>query len=281
MQDRLRRLLASASICACLLSVDSYAATMPKIDVKALGTPKTIVLMDIPKVRNLALIGVYVAWAPGPDQFHFSARADQFFEVGAQPPVPFADRRPSNYGIIGTLIEGKAADTGTNATGISGEILRRFPDYELHADFMKALREAFALAGLTVTVADGQRDAVPRLLWPADDGEGNKYPSGRLDDTPAVDADLLLQVSPIAFYNALGPLNAYKRNVTVGIALYNGRTRQFFGRQTLRYMPADSRFEYSQYAALVDDLPAAAPALREALLSLVPELVEIVSARKR
>ncbi len=107
MQDRLRRLLASASICACLLSVDSYAATMPKIDVKALGTPKTIVLMDIPKVRNLALIGVYVAWAPGPDQFHFSARADQFFEVGAQPPVPFADRRPSNYGIIGTLIEAR------------------------------------------------------------------------------------------------------------------------------------------------------------------------------
>ncbi len=29
---------------------------------------------------------------------------------------------------------------------------------------MKALREAFALAGLTVTVADGRRDAVPRLL---------------------------------------------------------------------------------------------------------------------
>ncbi len=281
MQKLFGSLLTSGSICAFLLSANSLAATMPKIDVKALGTPKNVVLIDFPKMRTLALIGVYVAWAPGPNQFHFSTRADQFFEVGAQPTVPFADRRPSNYGIIGTLIEGNAADTGTKATGFSAEILKRFPEYDLHSDFMKALREGLSGAGITLTMADGRRNSVPRLLWPADDGEGNKYPAGNLEDMPAFDADLVLQVSPIAIYNANGPLNAYQRNVTVGIALYNGRTRQFLGRQTLRYLAPDSRFEYSQYSALVEDLPAAAPALREALLSLVPEVVDIVSARKR
>lgn len=91
-----------------------------------------------------------------------------------------------------------------------------------------------------------------------------------------VDADILMQVSPVAFYLAPGPLNPYHRAVGVAVALYEGRTGRFLGNELIRFRPNDSRFEYMKYDELLGDLGNAAPALRTALLSLVPQVANTV-----
>lgn len=91
-----------------------------------------------------------------------------------------------------------------------------------------------------------------------------------------VDADILMQVSPVAFYLAPGPLNPYHRAASVGVALYEGRTGRFLGNEVVRFRANDSRFEYMKYDALLGDLDNAAPALRTALLSLVAQVANTV-----
>ncbi len=229
-------------------------------------------IVDFPDVAPQALIGVYVPYAPGPNQFHFSERADEFFAVpGAAPRV---DVISTTGGLIGSI----AAETQKKAQAFDAEVKKLYPDYDLRADFMKALRGALEARGATVSVLGDGRDKAPRLRWPAADAEGNKYPSGSIESAPSVDADLVLQVSPIAMYSSPGPLNNYSLNVTVGIALYNGRTRQFLGRQTLRYVPSDSR-SYARYDSLLEDLRQAAPPLRDGLLMLAPQVADLATGR--
>lgn len=254
--------------------------TPPKIDTASFPAPKSVVIVDIPKMSNVALIGVVVPWAPGFPQFHFSERADRFFDVPGQSPAS-SNAASANAGVIGSVIESKAAATQKkSAEEFSAEVLKRFPDFDLRADFIKSLRASLEGRGIAVKMLSDRPDQAPRLRWPASDKEGNTYPAGSLENSPPVDADVLVQVSPIAIYNSPGPLNAYKRNVSVGLALYNGRTRQFIGRQTVRFNAPDSRFQYHQYDALVQDLSQAAPALRDALVSLVPEVADIISGRR-
>ena len=261
-----------------LLSL-SGCVTPPSIDVSRLKAPKSVAIVDIPKMKNVALIGVIVPHAPGLPQFHFSEQASQFFEVANDENHAVLKNNPSAQGLVDAIIFDIANQTQNKANlEYNGEILKRFPEFDLRADFMKALRAALDAEIATTTIAHGRYGQAPRLRWPAQDQEGNKYPSGSLEDFPPVDADILLQVSPIAFYNSPGPLNAYYRNVTVGIALYNGRTKQFIGRQTFRFKPNDSSLEYYSYSGLIEDIPRAAPALREALLSLVPTIVDLVTA---
>lgn len=275
------------------------------IDPKGFAPPKSAVILDVPKMNVVAVVGVIVPWAPGFPGFHFSEKADYYFAAGTPqgPTLPdhagaiAADAqarvfnsptpmRPATAGaaagagaIVGAIIQSSAEETFRKSQAFGEEVLKRFPGYDLRADFMQALRKELERRGIAVTVSGEGIDSAPRLRWPAADEKGNKYAAGTAEAFAAVDADVLLQVSPLAFYNAPGPLNAYKRNVTVGIAMYNGRTKQFLGRQTVRFTAPDSRFEYSRYDSLVEDLPAAAPALREALLTLPPQVADIVSAR--
>jgi hypothetical protein len=67
--------------------------------------------------------------------------------------------------------------------------------------------------------------------------------------------------------------------VTVAVAVYDGRTKKFYGRQTFRFVPPDSRFEYSKYDSLVEDLKDAAPALRDALVSLAGPIADVISGK--
>lgn len=251
-------------------------ASMPMVDVSKVGAPKTVAIVDFPDVAPQALIGVYAPHAPGPNQFHFSERADEFFAVpGAASRVPVIDL---SGGLIGGMISSNAAETQKKARAFGAEVKKLYPDYDLRADFMKALRGALEARGVTVSVLSDRRDKAPRLRWPAADAEGNKYPSGSIESAPPVDADLVLQVSPIAMYNSPGPLNNYSLNVTVGVALYNGRTRQFLGRQTLRYVPSDSR-SYARYDSLLGELGQAAPPLRDGLLTLAPQVADLATGR--
>jgi hypothetical protein len=255
-----------------LVAALAGCVAQPTIAPGSFQAPRSVAVVEVPKVNPLALIGIIVPSVPG---IHFTERGDQFFGTGTPPPRVGVNQA----GLVAALIESRGEETQKRATEFPNEILKRFPDFDLRADFMKSLRAALDARGIAVSMTGDGQDKALRLRWPALDEKGAAIPSGSAESAPAVDADVLLQVSPIAFFSAPGPLNAYKLNVTVGIAMYEGRTKRFIGRQILKLDPPDSRFEYSRYDSLLEDLTRAAPALRDALLSLVQRVADIASAR--
>lgn len=277
----------------------------PVIDPRSFAPPKSAVVLDVPRLHAAATVGINVPWAPGPNWFHFSPRADYYFLAGSpQAPQPvdhqqaiaaqtqqqlFNTPKPVPMGqvvggafagaLVGAIIQSSADDTFRKSQAFAADIQALFPDFDLRADFMNALLPALRARGVAATLSSVGADSAPRLRWPAVDEQKNVLSTANAESFPAVDADLLVQVSPLAFYNAPGPLNAYNRYVSVGIALFNGRTKQFIGRQTVWFVAPDSRYSYSRYDSLVADLPAAAPALRQALLSLVPDVADIIAGK--
>ena len=277
----------------------------PVIDTRLVASPKTAVLIDVPKMHPAATVGINVPWAPGANWFHFSQRADYYFLAGAPQgpaqvdhqsaiaaqtgaqiansptPMPMGQVVGAAFAgaVVGAIIQSSADDTFKKSQGFYAEILKLYPQYDLRADFMNALVPALQSHGVAVTLALEGASSAPRLRWPAIDEQKNVLQAESPGNQPAVDADLLVQVSPLAFFNAPGPLNSYNRSASVGIALYNGRTRQFIGRQTVWFVSPDARYSYSRYDDLVKDLPAAAPALRQALLSLVPDVANIIAGK--
>jgi hypothetical protein len=267
-----------------------------------------VLILDTPKLHPAATVGVTVPWAPGPNWFHFSERADYYFLAGSPrgpqnvdyargineqamqqvynspKPMPMGQVAGAAFAgaAVGAIIQSAADETFRKSQAFAAEILKIYPDFDLRADFMNALMPALKSHGVEATLSLDSAGSAPRLRWPATEKtpEGTHVlASASADSFAAVDADLLVQVSPLAFYNAPGPLNAYRRNVSVGIAVYDGRTKQFLGRQNVWFVAKDGRFEYSQYDSLVADLRAAAPALRQALLSLVPDVAEIIAGK--
>ncbi|MES1264256.1 MAG: hypothetical protein ABUU24_01235 [Variovorax sp.] len=294
---------------ALLALVLGGCVSQPVIDPKNFAPPKSAVIIDVPKIHPAATVGVNVPWAPGANWFHFSQRADYYFLAGSpQGPVRvdhqtaiaaqtqqqmdqrmLASPTPMPMGqiagaalagaAIGAIIQSSADDTFRKSQQFHAEILKLYPNYDLRTDFMNALVAAVKSHGVAVTLALDGGSAAPRLRWPAVDEQKNVLSTASADSFAAVDADILVQVSPVAFYNSPGPLNSYTRNVSVGIAMYNGRTKQFIGRQNVWYAGPSGRFSYSLYDSLVADLKDAAPALREALLSLVPDVADIVAGK--
>jgi hypothetical protein len=281
----------------------------PVIDPKAFAPPKSAAILDVPRLHAAATVGINVPWAPGPRWFHFSERADYYFLAGSPQgpqrvdyaqgineqamqqvynspkPVPMGQMVGAAFAgaAVGAIIQASADDTFRKSQTFAAEILKIYPDFDLRADFMNALVATLKSHGVGATLSPEPSGGAPRLRWPASettkDG-ANVLSAADAESFPAVDADLLVQVSPLAFYNAPGPLNAYRRNVSVGIALYNGRSKQFLGRQTVWFVSSDARFEYSSYDSLVADLRAAAPALRQALLSLVPDVANVIAGKQ-
>lgn len=282
----------------------------PVIDPKGFAPPKSAVIVDVPQLNPAATVGVTVPWAPGGNWFHFSERADYYFLAGSPKgpqradyqqdiamqtnqqilntpkPMPMGQLAGAAFAgaAVGAIIQASADETFRKSQTFTAEILKVYPDYDLRADFMNALLPALERQGVKPTLSGGGAERAPRLLWPAaEEGKDGRIvlSSASADGFPAVDADLLVQLSPLAFFNAPGPLNAYKRNVSVGVALYDGRSKRFLGRQNVWFVSPNARFEYSQYDSLVADLGAAAPALRQALLSLVPEVANIIAGKSQ
>jgi hypothetical protein len=293
---------------ALLALVLGGCVAQPTIDPKGFSPPKSVVILDTPRLHPAATVGVTVPWAPGPNWFHFSERADYYFLAGSPQgpqrvdyaqgineqamqqvynspkPMPMGQMAGAAFAgaAVGAIIQSAADETFRKSQTFVAEIYKIYPEFDLRADFMNALVPALKSHGVEATLSLDSSGSAPRLRWPAtEEGKDGKVvlSSAGADGFPAVDADLLVQLSPLAFFNAPGPLNAYRRNVSVGIALYNGRTKQFLGRQNVWFVSSDARFEYSTYDALVADLRGAAPALRQALLSLVPDVASIVAGK--
>lgn len=283
----------------------------PQIDTKKFTKPKTVVIDDFPDVLTVAVIAPINISQPSR---YFSSAHDDFFLIGgakpaqaggvnqpykvnqlaidsaAQSQVPRTAGVAGAYqagivgAVLGSVIEASAQDTQRKAVEFPLLIKKRFPGLDLRADLLSAFRIALEAKGINVRVSSETRNLTPRLHWPAKNEKGESIAAGPLANGPAVDADLLIQLSPVAFYLAPGPLNSYQRSAGIGLAMFNGRTRQFIGWEAFPFkFEIDDRgymkddFTYARYGALVDDLDRAVPALRSALLSLVPAVVKTVS----
>ena len=184
-------------------------------------------------------------------------------------------------GIIGGIAQASAEATQKKAVEFPGLVRKTMPDADMRLDLLKALREGLEAKQIQVTIGSATRNLPLRLIWPAKDEKGQPLVSGPLANSPPVDADLLVQLAPVALYASPGPFNTYTRKVGICIALFNGRSREFLGWQAIYFSGPDEGFSYIKYDNLVADLDKAAPALHKTLMSLVPEVIRIISAEKK
>lgn len=274
----------------------------PKIDPSKFTAPRTVVIDDIPDINPVATIQVVTTNWPAQ---YFSQNFDGFFVVNGitstQARIPnntehvnhivtnqiLASPRPVSIGTgaamgavggaVGALIQASAEETQKKASEFPALVRKAIPNADLRTDLMKVLRESLETKAIQVRIAGETRDMPPRLRWPAKNDKGEAIITGPLASSPPMDADLLVQISPIAVYAAPGPMNSYTRRVGIGVAMFDGRTRRFIGWQAIPFNATDGKFEYMRYDSLVADIDNAAPALRSALMSLVPQLVNVIS----
>ena len=68
---------------ASFLVVLAGCVTQATIDPNSFARPGSAVIVDIPKLNNVAVVGIIVPWAPDFPGFHFSPKADYYFAAGA------------------------------------------------------------------------------------------------------------------------------------------------------------------------------------------------------
>lgn len=275
----------------------------PTIKTDKFARPQTVAIVEAPAMRNAALITT-ATFVP---TFQFSPTADYFFLIDpsktmAGEPFPTDYRgleaagvvslgaltktAPFNNGntgaqvgtafLVGALIDLNAADTQKKAANFHEEVAKQMPNLDLRSEFSSALQQALNAKGIRTTVVKDSINAPVRLRWPAAGADANQNPIATTD-LPAVDADLLVQYSPLAIYMAPGPLNNYRVRATVGIALYNGRTKEYLGHQTFQFDPKAWANEYTTFAQLAQEIEKVVSAERAGLLSLVPEIANVIS----
>lgn len=182
-------------------------------------------------------------------------------------------------GLVGGLIQASAEETQKRSAEFPSLLKKSMPNLDMRQELIAALKSSLEAKGVSVRLANESHNLPLRLHWAAKNEKGEPLPTGSLVNSPAVDADVLVQIAPIAVYAAPGPLNPYTRRIGIAIAMFDGRTRQFLGWQAFPFKPEDSRFEYRTYNGLIEDLPAAGPALREGLMSLVARVSAAISGK--
>ena len=255
-------------------------AQKPKIDASKVTAPKTVVINDFPDMVSGATIGLVVTSWPGA---YFSPHLSGTFAISGsatgQPGVP-STLIGDTGGLVGALIQSNADETQMKALEFPS-LVRKSLRTDLRSEVLASFRDSLQAKGIQVRIASETRNAPMRLHWPAKTEKGEPLLTGTFADSPPVDADLLVQLAPVAFYASPGPLNSYERRVGIGLAMYNGRTRQFIGWQAFEFKPSDRAFTYLTYDSMVSEVDKAAQALRSALLSLVPQVVRTISGESQ
>lgn len=293
---------------ACMLAAALLAGcTTPRIENGSVGRPKTVVIQDFPDPQPVATIEVVTANWP---QMYYSGRFDRFYVIDDAPPTPspagatlatgvtagaisgaqMARNNNGNVyhgavaggvvgGIVGGIIAAGAESTQKKAEEFPALFRQATPDIDLHADLLKGIKSALEAKGMQVRIADDTRNMPPRLYWPAKPPRGENLVTGTLEEHPPVDADVLVQLAPLAIYASPGPLNNYNSKVGVAVAMYNGRTREFIGWQAL--YTKENELWYARYDSLVADIAKAAPAQAHALMSLVPQVANVICGEQQ
>lgn len=282
-------------------SLFGCASAPPVLDKARIAPPKSVAIVEPPRMRNTAVIGIFADW--NAQQYHFSPIYDQYFVLeNVAPPGPgklpdYAGQISENHiqqaslqpstsvgtaaaggavaGLMGAMIQSSAEETMKRAQLFDKEVLARVPGYDLREDVMRALSATLRERGVAVTIVKDSSGSGPRLRWPVASFPGKAEAAALA--LPTVDADLLLQVSPVAIWNAPGPMNNYRRAVSIAVVVYNGRTKEYLGTQAFWFSNPVWQHEYTRYDSLVADIPAASSSMREAVLSLVPKIVDAVN----
>lgn len=297
------RILGLSILISSLLSLSGCST--PKIEPGAVQTPKSVLIADFPDIHPIATIQVIYKYRP---EDYFNGRADGYYVVnGVAPLQPAAPSSAANVnqavvsqisqsprpvsvgtgaaaglagGLVGALIDASAEETQKRAVEFPN-LVKKSIQGDFRIDFLNALRHSLEAKGIKVNIASETRTSQVRLIWPTKNADGSTTAAGQSPQGPAVDADLFVQVAPIALFAAPGPLNSYEREAGVGVAIFDGRTRKFLGWQAFPFKANDSKLQYLTYESLAADVSNAGPALREALLSLVPQVVGVVSGDAR
>ena len=98
------------------------------------------------------------------------------------------------------MIQASADATARKALTYHADVMKLVPDLNLQGDLIAALRTSLQLQSIRTVIVPGGQASAPRLRWPAKDIDGSVFPSSNNFDAPTVDADLLVQVSPLAFW---------------------------------------------------------------------------------
>lgn len=283
--------------CALLVSVlTGCAAPTPVIDATRYARPTSVVIVEPPPLRNLALVGVHVVPNAIAYPRHFSPQYDYYFRTTGLPgntPLHASASSPESIqavvqstpggqsvlggavgGAIGGALLGAERDSAIKAMRYDTEIRLRVPEFDLRREITYALAARLGERGVKVTVIQADGATGPRLRWPAKGIEG--FAQVAPGNPEPVDADLLIQVSPIAHWFAPGVLNNFQRTGNIGVVIYNGRTKEFLGAQAFYYNSPAFQQQYARYETLVADSRTASQALQDGMLTLVPEIVDAV-----
>ena len=271
-------------------------ATPPVIDTSKIKNVKSVTIVDIPEVRVHALVGQL------PNTYgivHFSDDLAAFYDVEKARKTVAIEQANTEIGkaVVETQIM-NTPDTTVVSAGLSGaaagataglinamgesanenaanfnEIFEeKNPNLNIRHDFLTGLTKALEGKGIKVYLASDQLSHSPYFRWDAPNKKGASFQQQYPDALPAVDTDILIQVSPIVLFNAQSALNAYARIASVGIAVYDGRTKEFFGYQELSSV--DGLFDYHVYDNLVKDINVAGPAIHAQLMMLIPAIAD-------
>lgn len=283
----------------------------PVIDSKRFPPPKSVAIADFPDMVAAASIEIMVLNWPAP---YFAGRFDHFFSINGQIPVlpdiaynseqtnqfiqQQIHQQRTNYpqqklsigqaglaaGIAGGIagaIQVSAEETQKRAAEFPDLVRKTMPGTDLRLELLGALRTGLEARQIQVQFIKETRNYPIRLFWPVKDAKGDSWPVGPFAANPPIDVDLVVQLAPIAAYIAPGPLNAYRPSVGIAVAVFNGRTREFLGWQAVYYTGPNHGLSYHQYDSLVAEVEKVGPFLRQTLLSLVPDVVRIISAEKK
>ncbi|MBU1360861.1 MAG: hypothetical protein KKC85_18095 [Gammaproteobacteria bacterium] len=280
-----------AALCLLAVIILTGCAIHPKIAPEKLRGKTTVTIVHTPPFKNAAWIGI-----AGVD--HFSSHTDIFMsddgyalktdyagdavqntlnQQTASPPATRGAGMTSlvTASLVGALIQARQDATQEKAKAFDSEVRKLFPEWNVQQEFIDALLPALRQRGLQPQVSSLRTNV---LVWPASSEDGKPYRSKSPDKFDPIDSDLLLQISPLAFWSAPGPLNEYRMNVSVGMAVYDAKSKAFLGRQTIVYDGPRGNI-YPLYGGLVSDLPSAQPRLRQALLSLVDSVADVASGK--
>jgi hypothetical protein len=284
----MRRFLSFAVVATMVLLLGGCATH--KIDTSRLSPPRSVVIEDVPAISPIVVL-MRPALLNVP-AFYFSEQSDPYYTEADPPPrvaLNVSFTAPVSFGtavgvgaaggLVAAMINQVVAESAKNAAGFPDLARAAMKEGDLRTSLMTALRTSLEAKGIEVRIDPSTNDSPRRPRWSGKDPGGKDLRPARPDSAP-VDADLLVQLAPIASYGAIGLAHPYSRKVGIAVAIYNGRTREFIGWQAIRFDAPEGEFQYMTYEKLAADVDKAAPALRSALLSLVPQIAGIISAER-
>jgi hypothetical protein len=276
-----------------LLSSLAGCATPPTIDATKIINAKSVALVNIPPMRTLALVGNSLPSREG--------LYAPFFDLPKRPASPLtssdmqatidsvtasqvaisqtatdAAAAGAVASIAGALLQQQAEKTQKRATNFHEILSEANPELNFSRDFIEGIKTSLESKGLNVIIINDQLNDVPKLRWPTLTSGGPNHINVTDKNLETVDADLLIQVIPVAFYHAPGPLNAFNKLIEATVIIYNGKTMEPYGVQ--RFGSADGWFfSYHRYDSLVEDIAVSGPALHDGLMAIIPEITAVIA----